>query len=179
MLKADSGRGRDLGGFELAAIADFCQSEIEDLGVIAFGDENIRRLNVAMDNVLGVRRLERVCNFNRQTQKQSKFNRTEGDAVLQRRPFQKLHRDERLIVVLSNFVNRADVGMVQRGSCSGFTPEAFERLYVVREFVRKKLQGYEASELGVFGFVNDSHPTAAQLVHNAIVRNGLADHEVR
>ena len=179
MLQADSGSGRDLGWLELAAVADFCQSEIENLGMVALGDENIRRLNVAMDNVLGVGRLERVGNFNRQTQKQSQFDGTEGDAVFQRRPFQKLHRDERLIVVLANFINRADVGMVQRGSGAGFTPEAFERLCVVGEFVRKKLQSDEAPELGVFGFVDDSHPAAAQLVHNAIVRDGLADHEVR
>jgi len=39
------------------------QSEIENLGVVAIGDENIGRLNVAMDDVFGVSRFERVRDF--------------------------------------------------------------------------------------------------------------------
>jgi hypothetical protein len=29
---------------------------------------------------------------------------------------------------------------------------------------------------GIFGFVNYTHPAAAQLVDNAVMRNGLPDH---
>jgi hypothetical protein len=29
---------------------------------------------------------------------------------------------------------------------------------------------------GIFGFVNHTHPAAAQLVDNAVMRNGLPDH---
>ena len=139
MLQADSGCSSDLGWFELAAVADFGQPEIENLGMVALGDENIRRLDVAMDNVLGVGRLERVGNFNRQTSKAIAVRLDEGDAVFQRRPFQKLHRDERLIVVLADLIDRADIRVVQRRSGAGFAPETFQRLGVVGEFVRKKL----------------------------------------
>jgi hypothetical protein len=30
---------------------------------------------------------------------------------------------------------------------------------------------------GIFGFVNYTHPAAAQLVDNAVMRNGLTDHD--
>jgi hypothetical protein len=31
-------------------------------------------------------------------------------------------------------------------------------------------------ELGVLRFIDNTHPTAAQLLDDAVVRNGLADH---
>ena len=40
----------------------------------------------------------------------------------------------------------------------------------------KKFQGDKASEFGVFSFVDHTHPAAAQLIEDAVVRNGLADH---
>ena len=90
--------------------------------------------------------------------------------------FQKLHRDKRLVLVLPDFVDGADVGMIQGRRRAGFAPEAFQGLRVVREFVGKKFQGNETPELGVFSFVNHAHPATAQLVHDAIVRDGLSDH---
>ena len=43
------------------------------------------------------------------------LQRPARDAVLQRHAVQKLHGDERLAVLLADVVDRADVGMVQRG----------------------------------------------------------------
>jgi len=40
------------------------QSEIEDLGVAPFGDENVRRLDVAMHNAFGVGGVEYLGNIN-------------------------------------------------------------------------------------------------------------------
>ena len=41
----------------------FGEAEVENFGVAALGDENIRRLDVAVDDALGVRGIERVGNF--------------------------------------------------------------------------------------------------------------------
>ena len=38
-----------------------------------------------------------------------------------------------------------------------------------------KLQGEGALQPEVFGLVDDPHPATAQLLQNAVVRNGLAD----
>ena len=46
---------------------------------------------------------------------------------------------------------------------------------IVGNFVRKKFQGDEAAELGVFGLVNDAHSAAAEFFDDAVVRDGLAD----
>ena len=42
---------------------DLGQSEIENLGVPALGDENVRGLDVAVDDAFGVRGVERIGNL--------------------------------------------------------------------------------------------------------------------
>ena len=80
--------------------------------------------------------------------------------------------------MLANFVDGADVGVIQGRGGTGFAAETFERLRVVGEFVGQKLQGYEAAKLVVFGLVDHAHPAPAQLVDNAVVRDGLTDHGI-
>ena len=68
------------------------------------------------------------------------------DAVLQRHAIQKLHGDERLAVLLANFVDGADVGMVQRGGGLRLALEAARGLRVFGDVVGQKLQGDKAVE---------------------------------
>lgn len=78
--------------------------------------------------------------------------------------------------MLPNLVNRADVGMVQGRSGAGFAAEAFEGLGILGRIVGEKLEGDEAAELSVFGFVDHTHATAAEQFEDAVVGDGLADH---
>jgi hypothetical protein len=43
--------------------------------------------------------------------------------------------------------------------------------------LRQELERHEAAELGVFGLVHHAHAAATELFPNAVVGNGLADHE--
>ena len=79
-------------------------------------------------------------------------------------------------VVLSDFVDGADVGMVQGRSGLGFALETVERLAILGQVFGQELQRDEAAQGCVFGFVDDTHPAAAQLFDNAVVRDGFADH---
>src|SRR5437660_277858 len=72
--------------------------------------------------------------------------------------------------------DRAEVRMVQGRRRAGFPAEAFQRLRILREALRQKLQGDKAAQLGVFRLVDDTHATATELLDDAVVRNGLADH---
>src|SRR6516162_8158705 len=42
----------------------------------------------------------------------------------------------------------------------------------------QELQGDEAAELGILGLINHTHPAAAQLLEDAVMRNGSACHAV-
>ncbi len=117
-----------------------------------------------------------VGNLNGKGEEQSCLKWTVSDAMLQRRPFQKLHGDEGLGLVTADLVNGADVGMVQGRGGPSLTAKTLERLRVLGEVIGQELQRDIAPELRVFGFVNHSHATAAQLFGNPVVRDGLIDH---
>ncbi len=80
--------------------------------------------------------------------------------------------------LLVNFVDRADVGMVQRGSGLRFALEAGEGLRVFGNVVGQELQGDEAVQLHVLSLVDHTHAAAAELLDDAVVRDGLADHGI-
>ena len=44
--------------------------------------------------------------------------------------------------------------------------------------VREEFQRHVAAQAGVFGFVDDIHAAAAQLLDDAVVRNGLPDERI-
>ena len=144
--------------------SDLRQSEIQNLGVSALGDEDVGGLDVAVDDALRMRGVERVGDLDAQIEHRFDLQRLARDAVPQRLPLQKLHRDEGLPSDLVNFVDRADVRVVQSGRSLGLALEAAERLRVVGDFVGKKLQGDVATELEVLGLVHHTHPAAADLL---------------
>jgi hypothetical protein len=81
-----------------------------------------------------------------------------------------------LSVVIVDLVDGADVGMVQSGGRLRLALESTQGLRVLGHFVRQEFQSDEAVKLDVFSFVDNSHPAPAELLHNAVVRDGLTDH---
>jgi len=59
--------------------------------------------------------------------------------VLHREAVQKLHGDEAFAFVLADFVDGADIGMVQGGSGPRLAPESLERLRVLRDILGRNL----------------------------------------
>jgi hypothetical protein len=59
--------------------------------VSALGDEDVRRLDVAMNDSFGMSGVERVGNLNRQIEQNIGLDGFSGDAMLQRHAVQKLH----------------------------------------------------------------------------------------
>jgi hypothetical protein len=121
-----------------------CQTEIENLGVTAFAHEDVRWLDIPVDDAFGVGGFERIRDFNSQFQKLFRGQRPTVYQVLQRLSVEKLHRNERLTVVFADFVDGADIWVVQSGSSLRLTIEAAQSLGVQRKAVRKELQGNEA-----------------------------------
>jgi hypothetical protein len=123
-----------------------------------------------------LRGVERVRNLDSQLQHFRKRQRLAGNAVLERLAVEKFHRNEGLTVVFADFVDGANIWMVQGGSSLCLTVEAAQSLGVWREPVRKELQGNKAVQLGVLRFIDDAHAAATELLDDAIVRNRLANH---
>jgi len=111
---------------------------------------------------------------------QQKFvlERLARDALLQCDTVEKLHDDESLPVLLVYFVDGADIGVIQRRRGSSLALKALEGLRIRGDLRGKKLERDEAPELDVLGLVDHTHTTAAELIDDAVVRDGLIDHEI-
>src|SRR3982075_2164579 len=120
----------------------FRQPKIKDLGMSALGHENVRRLDVAVDNTLGVCRIERISDFSREREQQLQLERLPRDAVLQCQPVQVLHGDEGLPILLADVINRANVWVVQSGGGLRFALETCEGLRIASNVLGEKFQRY-------------------------------------
>jgi len=81
-------------------------------------------------------------------------------------------------VLVVNFVNCADIRMIQCRGGLGFTLEAAKRLQVFGYVIGKELESDKATELYILSFVDNTHASAAQLLDDAVMRDGLADQGV-
>ena len=142
----------------------------------AFGDKDIGRLDVAMNDSLGVRGVQPVGNLNRQGDDGFVLQRLSRDEMFQRHAIQKFHDNERLLTVLADLVNGANIGMVESRRCSSLAAKAFQGLRVLRQFVGQEFKGDETAKFGVLSLVDHSHAAAAEFFDNAVVRDGLVDH---
>jgi hypothetical protein len=96
--------------------------------------------------------------------------------MLQCHAIQKLHGDERFAALVVNLVDSADIRMIEGGSGLRLSLEATSCLRVLSHFVRQELQRDEAVQFHILGLIDDAHTAATELLDDAVVRNGLADH---
>jgi hypothetical protein len=73
-----------------------------------------------------------------------------------------------LPLVFINIVNGADMGMIQGRSGPGFPLESLDSLVVMGQLFGQELQGDDASEFGVFGFIDDPHPSSTHQLVNLV-----------
>jgi len=160
----------------LAGGGELGEAEVHNFCVASSGDEKISGLDVAMNDTGGVSGIEAVGDLDAPIEEGFGVERAAVDVVFEGLAVEKFHGDEVAAFEFVDFVDGADVGMVEGGGGLGFALETFERLSVASEIFGKKFEGDETAELGVFGFVNDAHAAAAEFFEDAVVRDGLADH---
>jgi len=153
--------------------------KVQNLGVPPLSDENVRRLDIAVNDSLAVRSFQRVCNLDADIQQQFQIHGTSRDAMLQSRPIEEFHHQVGLPVLLANFVNRADVGMIQRRRGSRLTPESLERLRVLVQFTGKKFQRNGAAKILILGLVHHTHTATTEPFDHAVVRDGTSNRRLR
>src|SRR5450432_875376 len=126
-----------------------------------------------MHDACGVCGIQCVCDLNSKRQCFPDLQRLASDPVPQRLPLQQLHGDEGPPIGLVNLVDRANVRVVQRRRSLGLPLETAESLWVVSQFVGKKLQGHVATEFEVFGFIDHTHAPTTDPAENAVMGNRL------
>src|ERR1039458_928883 len=143
----------------------------------SFSHKNVGRLDVAVHDARRVRGIQRVGDVDTQRQNQLGFHGTSGDAMFQHHAVEKLHGDEHFAVLIVNFVDGTNVRVDQCGGGLGFAVEAAERLRVFAYVVRQEFERDKATDFDILSLVDDTHAATAELLDDAIVRDGLTDHQ--
>ncbi len=152
----------------------FRQSEIQYPGRTLNRDEDVCRLDVAMNNSLLIRGIQRARNLDCQVQEFCRLQGLAGDAMLQGIALEILHHNERLAMVFADFVDGADVRMVEGGSSPSFALEACQSLTIAAPGLGEEFEGDEPVEACIQGLINHTHPAGAQPFDDPVVRNSLA-----
>ncbi len=126
-----------------------------------------------MDDTARVRRRKPLGNA--RNQRAGEF-RLEGAQLIERAPLDVGQHHEQPARVLLDAVDRADVGMVERGEGAGLTLEARARLGIRREVGMDELEGDLAVKLEVMGEPDLAHAAGAELALDAEVTDRRAEH---
>ncbi len=116
-----------------------------------------------MRGVEGVRDLDREIDHPIDRQ------RFAADLVRQGVAFEELQYQERPPLVVSDFVDGADVGMVQGRRRARFAEESVDRLAIVGVRTGQELEGHPSPEREVLAQVDLAHSSTPQLLEHAVV----------
>src|SRR6266404_4333918 len=94
---------------------ELCQPEVEDLQLVSLIEHDVRRLYVAMNNVAAVRFGERVNNLERELERLIERKRAAPHELLERLAIDVLHHEEEHIFDFIDFIDGADVRMIDGG----------------------------------------------------------------
>src|SRR5579862_2515444 len=157
-------------------IRELGQTEVENLGLCAFGDKQICRLKITMDDASSVRDVERICDLHTDIQQLVDRNGPALNAVLKGRTLKVLHYYVVVVLVFANIVDCANVGVIQCRCCFRLTSESFQCLGILSHVLGKELESHKTVQPGVLGFIDDTHSAATELFNNFVMRDGLTVH---
>ena len=152
------------------------QTEVEQLHAVR-RQEQVRRLQIAMDHAARVQRVEGVENLQRDGGGIGRRQRPAHHARAERFAGQELHRQDQPAVGFLDLVELADVGMRDAGGGPGFTPQPFARRVV--GLAANRLQRDSAVEPLIAGRVHDSHATFTDLPLDLVATDTVGNRRCR
>jgi len=133
-------------------------AEISDLRPPVAVEEDVLRLDVAVDEALVVREGEPARDLQRQLDRLANRQRPFAvDELLQVLSIDVLEDDELATVLLTAVDHRDDIGMRQLGDRPGLAPEALDVVLVTRELLMEDLQCDAALEQAVVRAIDARH----------------------
>src|SRR5215831_9865647 len=156
---------------------DACEAEIEDLGYAIVRNEYVARLDVTMDNPPLMSVGEAFTDLHHQSQLalEGQISAPAND-LTQLLSFQVLHDNEQTPGVLTEIVDRDDVGVVQLRAGLRLTEEARSQLVALAHSLGNDLEGDHAIQQGVVRFVHNAHAPPPDLLYDLILAQFL-DHQ--
>ena len=121
---------------------------------------------------------ERVGQLERELQRLIEGKWPPADELFERLAVDVLHNEEQDILGFVNFVDRADVRMIDSRCSASLAQETRASLLITHQFGGKRLDGDRAVKLCVFRFVDHSHTAFSNLFQYAVVEYGSSNHRL-
>ena len=129
-----------------------------------------------MNDALLMRGIERFGHIERNLQGAVEVHGMAVENLEERVPFHELHGNVGTAGVLTDLVDRANVGVVESGSGAGLASEAFQRGGVFAQLVGQKFECHETAKIDVLGLVDEPHAPTAEQLNDAVMRDDRVDH---
>ena len=152
------------------------EAEIEHLHPALARDEDVRGLDVAVQDALAVRGVEGIRDLHAEIEQEAGGHRLAVDDLVERLPLEQLHREEPLSLELVDGVDGADVRMVEGRRGARLALEPFDGRRRGRHFGRQELQRDRTAEPEILGLVHDTHAARADALDDLVMRDGAPDH---
>ncbi len=146
----------------LFGVRQLREAEVEDLQPPVLRDEEVLRLQVAVDDPLLVRRGKPVRHLERVVDRLARREPSAGEGRAQRLTFQKLADDVRRPFMRADVVDRRDVGMIEQPRRLRLLLEPPQPVRVVGEGGRQNLNRHLAREPRVPCAIHLTHPSGAE-----------------
>lgn len=137
------------------------QAEVQDLHAPVVRDEEVRRLEIAVDDPLRVGHGQALRHLDRVVEGLAHRERALRKPRRQRVSLQELRHHVGRAIVGPDVVHGQDVGMVQRAGGAGFLLEATDAFGVLGDRGGQDLDRHFAPEAGVAGAIDLAHPAGA------------------
>ena len=126
-------------------------------------EENVARLDIAMDQPLGVAGVEGHCH---PLQDRKRVGRLESPPLIEQRleiaALDVTHGEVEEPLCLPGFVDRDHLGLLERGREPRLTQEALTEALVFGELGRDELERHTPLEPGILGKVDDAHAASPE-----------------
>jgi len=165
----------------------FCQTEVEEFDRTVRPDLDVLRLQIAMDDARGVRRLEPVGDLARDPEGVIDFQPaceltrlavaiSGRNEAVERHSLDQLHHERRCAGRALQPVDLGDVRMIEGGQHFCLTLESQQPIRIAGERWRQDFEGDIAFQVQVGRQVDLAHAPFAQQRANSVGTDGVADH---
>ena len=164
LLGADIVYGTDglIGHRNGFCIGQLGNAEVHHLNQAVLQKHNVLRLDVAVNDALGMSVFQRIQNlFGVADDFSDREDALAGHIILQRNAFHVLHDDILYVVPYGNVVNIHDVGMGEHSDGFGFVDEATDALFIRSDLIPQHFYGHDALHEQIDGLVYHGHTANA------------------
>ena len=144
------------------------QTEIEHLHPSVFRHHDVGRLQVAMGDLLLMRRGERIGQRQRQLQKPLQRQTSRRNQRIERLPLDQFHGQEPDAIRIFSGIDRDDVRVVECGDGAGFAREAFVPRRIGGHAGGQHFQRNIAGEPGIAGAIHLAHSACPERADDLI-----------